>query len=247
MQRFNDSTIRASFDFQFVILDDRVAQKLVRRVVQRLLRGGLVRAGREVNLDILADVDAGDTFVTHLFEGVLDGFALRIKHGLLGGDDNFCFHSRGGKDAKKSAAGRAIFDFRATALKLPAACAIVLAMVDTKHPDEAPCSNIGAERKAPEPCTIVIFGASGDLTARKLIPALYHLFKDKLMPPVFRIVGFARREKTDESWRQELRTALDQFSRTKPVEDAVWQKFAQNLVYCRGDLAETAAYKKLEE
>ena len=42
-------------------------------------------------------------------------------------------------------------------------------MADTKHPDEAPCSNIGAERKAPEPCTIVIFGASGDLTARKFL------------------------------------------------------------------------------
>jgi glucose-6-phosphate 1-dehydrogenase len=50
-------------------------------------------------------------------------------------------------------------------------------MVDTKHPDEAPCSNVGAERKAVEPCTIVIFGASGDLTARKLIPAFYHLLQ----------------------------------------------------------------------
>jgi len=120
-------------------------------------------------------------------------------------------------------------------------------MVDTKHPDEAPCSNAGAERKAHEPCTIVIFGASGDLTARKLIPAFYHLFKDKIMPPVFRIVGFARREKTNESWRQELRTALDQFSRTKPVNEKVWKEFAANVFYCRGDLADAAAYKKLEE
>ncbi len=120
-------------------------------------------------------------------------------------------------------------------------------MIDAKHPDEAPCSNIGAERKAPEPCTIIIFGASGDLTARKLIPAFYHLFKDKLMPPVFRIVGFARREKTDESWRQELRAALDQFSRTKPVDEKVWSAFAANIFYCRGDLADAAAYKKLEE
>jgi glucose-6-phosphate 1-dehydrogenase len=120
-------------------------------------------------------------------------------------------------------------------------------MVDTKHPDEAPCGNVGAERKALEPCTIVIFGASGDLTARKLIPAFYHLFKDKLMPSTFRIVGFARREKTDESWRQELRTALDQFSRTKLVDETVWKDFAANLFYCRGDLADTAAYKKLEE
>ena len=120
-------------------------------------------------------------------------------------------------------------------------------MADTKHVEEAPCSSIGAERKALEPCTIVIFGASGDLTARKLIPAFYHLFKDKLMPPAFRIVGFARREKTDESWRQELRTALDQFSRTKPVDEKVWKEFAANIFYCRGDLTDAAAYKKLEE
>ena len=120
-------------------------------------------------------------------------------------------------------------------------------MADTKQVEETPGHGIGAERKALKPCTIVIFGASGDLTARKLIPALYHLCKDKLMPPAFRIVGFARREKTDESWRQELRAALDQFSRTKPVDEKVWKEFAANVFYCRGDLADAAAYKKLEE
>jgi glucose-6-phosphate 1-dehydrogenase len=96
-------------------------------------------------------------------------------------------------------------------------------------------------------CTVVIFGASGDLTARKLIPALYHLCKEKLMPPAYRIVGFARREKNDESWRQELRAALDQFSRTKPVDEKIWKEFAANLFYCQGDLTDAAAYKKLEE
>ena len=94
---------------------------------------------------------------------------------------------------------------------------------------------------------MVIFGASGDLTARKLIPALYQNFKDKQMPPTFRVVGFARREKTDDSWRAELRVALDQFSRTKPVEDAVWREFARNIFYCQGDITDGAAYKKLEE
>jgi glucose-6-phosphate 1-dehydrogenase len=120
-------------------------------------------------------------------------------------------------------------------------------MADTKQVEEPSRHGISAERKALEPCTIVIFGASGDLTARKLIPAFYHLFKDKLTPSAFRIVGFARREKTDESWRQELRTALDQFSRTKPVDEKVWKEFAKNIFYCRGDLADVASYKKLEE
>ncbi|HWI55636.1 MAG TPA: glucose-6-phosphate dehydrogenase, partial [Bacillota bacterium] len=106
---------------------------------------------------------------------------------------------------------------------------------------------LGEARKAVDPCSIVIFGASGDLTARKLIPALYHLFKDKQMPPEFRIIGFARREKTDASWREELRHALDQFSRTQPVDDQVWQAFSEHIHYCQGDLTEPAAYAKLEE
>src|SRR5689334_13920688 len=93
---------------------------------------------------------------------------------------------------------------------------------------------LGDSRKNVEHCSIVIFAASGDLTARKLIPALYHLYKDGQMPSAFRIVGFARREKDDAGWRKELREALDQFSRTKPVDDAVWAKFAENISYCRG-------------
>src|SRR5215469_7169976 len=108
-------------------------------------------------------------------------------------------------------------------------------------------SNIGLDRKLAEPCSIVIFGASGDLTARKLIPALYHLCNEKLMPVTFRVIGFARREKTDDSWRQELRTALNQFSRTKPVDDKVWNEFAANIFYCQGDLTDPAAYAKLEQ
>jgi glucose-6-phosphate 1-dehydrogenase len=124
---------------------------------------------------------------------------------------------------------------------------IVRAMsVTTQNMDSEICK-LGESRKPAEPCSIVIFGASGDLTARKLIPALYHLFKEKQMPPSFRVVGFARREKTDDSWRKELREALDQFSRTKPVDEKVWTDFAKNISYCQGDLTDDAAYKKLEE
>jgi glucose-6-phosphate 1-dehydrogenase len=112
--------------------------------------------------------------------------------------------------------------------------------------DPAPCTPEPA-RKNVEPCSIVIFGASGDLTARKLIPALYHLHREKLMPPDFRVIGFARREKSDDSWRQELRQALDQFSRIKPVDDAVWNSFAEKLFYCQGDFGEVDAYKRLEQ
>lgn len=118
-------------------------------------------------------------------------------------------------------------------------------MNSTEAMDELMTCRLGQSRKAVEPCTIVIFGASGDLTSRKLIPALYHLFKDKQMPAEFRIIGFARREKTNESWRAELLEDLNQFSRTKPVDKAVWDAFSANILYCRGDISDAAAYTKL--
>jgi hypothetical protein len=70
----------------------------------------------------------------------------------------------------------------------------------------------------------VILCTSNYLKGRKLVLALSYLYNDKQMPPEFRVIGFARREKTDDSWRTELRQALDQFSRTKPVDDKVWQE-----------------------
>src|SRR6185437_10209660 len=74
----------------------------------------------------------------------------------------------------------------------------VRAMSETENPGGESTLRSADSRKPTEPCSIVIFGASGDLTARKLIPALYHLFKDQQMPSSFRVIGFARREKTDD-------------------------------------------------
>ena len=112
--------------------------------------------------------------------------------------------------------------------------------------DELLTCRLDTHRKAVEPCTVVIFGASGDLTARKLIPALYHLYIEGQMPTPFRVIGFARREKTDESFREEMVTALRQFSRTKPVNEAKWAEFAKNLSYCQGEFTDPLAYQKLE-
>src|SRR3954471_18353881 len=116
---------------------------------------------------------------------------------------------------------------------------------ESQELDEQLVCRLGETRKIVEPCTVVIFGASGDLTARKLIPALYHLFMEKALPTPFRVIGFARRDKTHDQWRAELRAALDQFSRTKPVDEGVWQEFAANLFYCQGDFSDANAYKKL--
>ena len=71
-----------------------------------------------------------------------------------------------------------------------------LSMDESSHLDELLASRAMQSRRPVEPCTVVIFGASGDLTARKLIPALYHLAVEKALPAPCRIIGFARRDKT---------------------------------------------------
>jgi glucose-6-phosphate 1-dehydrogenase len=113
--------------------------------------------------------------------------------------------------------------------------------------DELLTCRLDLGRRAVAPCSIVIFGASGDLTARKLVPAFYHLFCDKQLPQPCRIIGFARRPKSDQEFRNELREDLKKFSRTKsdPNDLARWDEFALNLHYCQGEFSDAAAYKKL--
>ena len=113
------------------------------------------------------------------------------------------------------------------------------------HLDDLMVCREQAPRKVAEPCSIVIFGASGDLTARKLIPALYHLFKDAHLPSACHVIGVARRPKTDSEWRTELRADLEQFSRTRPLDEAVWGGFAANVRYCQGDITDDATYARL--
>ncbi len=115
------------------------------------------------------------------------------------------------------------------------------------HLDELLASRASKPVRQVDPCTIVIFGASGDLTSRKLIPALYHLALEGALPTPYRIIGYARRDKTDDSFREELREALDQFSRTKPVNNEIWSAFARNITYCQADISETAGYEKLKQ
>lgn len=118
-------------------------------------------------------------------------------------------------------------------------------MEDLNQLDELMACRLDDGRKAVTPCTIVIFGASGDLTIRKLIPALYHLAVEKALPSPVRIVGFARREKDDAAWREELKAGVVQFSRSKSVDEAVWAEFSANVSYCQGDLTDPAAYARL--
>lgn len=99
-------------------------------------------------------------------------------------------------------------------------------------------------RAVPQPCAIVIFGATGDLTQRKLIPALYNLAADGDLPPAVTIIGFARREKTDEQFRSELEKATRKFSR-QAVRDDIWQTFAKSIFYHRSEFEDAPGYKSL--
>src|SRR5438128_1190687 len=65
------------------------------------------------------------------------------------------------------------------------------------------------------------------------------------LPNPFRIIGFARREKSDAAWREELKEALQKYSRTKKVDSAQWQAFSANVLYCQGDFSDVKAYAKL--
>jgi glucose-6-phosphate 1-dehydrogenase len=89
-------------------------------------------------------------------------------------------------------------------------------------------------RRRPEPCTVVIFGASGDLTQRKLIPALYSLAVRRLLPDRFGVIGVARNEETSEEFRSRMRAALEAFSRDELRED-VWEWFSAGMRYVSAD------------
>jgi glucose-6-phosphate 1-dehydrogenase len=116
------------------------------------------------------------------------------------------------------------------------------------RPAEQPQSNPLREglsvRAVPQPCSIVIFGATGDLTHRKLIPALYNLAADGELPPAVTVVGFARREKKHDDFRRELEEATRKFSRQN-VRDEIWKTFAQSVFYHQSDFCDESGYKSL--
>jgi glucose-6-phosphate 1-dehydrogenase len=92
--------------------------------------------------------------------------------------------------------------------------------------------------------TIVIFGASGDLTQRKLIPALFHLYRKNRLPPRTRIVGYARRPYSPEEFRAQLRAGLEQFA-GQSFDAALWETFSREIWYARGDLNTRADFEQL--
>ncbi|MGZ4206129.1 MAG: glucose-6-phosphate dehydrogenase [Actinomycetota bacterium] len=99
---------------------------------------------------------------------------------------------------------------------------------------------------SPEPQIVVIFGASGDLTHRKIIPALYNLLRQDMLPERFAIVGYARTEWTDDQFRDEARKSIEEFSRT-PLEDKYWKPFSEMLSYRFGAFDDEKAFHPLHD
>jgi len=99
--------------------------------------------------------------------------------------------------------------------------------------------------RVPDPATLVLFGATGDLANRKVVPALFQLWRTNLLPHEFAILGIGRRPYSDDAFRAELRSSLDQFSRVLPIETAVWEQFSARIRYQRGNFDEPALYDEL--
>src|SRR5919205_3355194 len=90
--------------------------------------------------------------------------------------------------------------------------------------------------RVPDPCALVIFGASGDLTRRKLFPAIYSLAFRNLLPERFALVGVARTEETDAAFRTRMKEAVREFGRD-PFEEKVWKRLADGMHYISTDFA----------
>jgi glucose-6-phosphate 1-dehydrogenase len=118
--------------------------------------------------------------------------------------------------------------------------------MSTSASDNPLREGVRLERTA-EPCTVIIFGASGDLTKRKLVPALYRLTQERLLPAEFAIVGFARSEMSHEDFRAKMKDAILTYSEAKRIDEAVWDSFAKGMYYVAGDVNNSESYRKISE
>lgn len=102
-------------------------------------------------------------------------------------------------------------------------------------------------KRPEEPCSFIIFGASGDLTHRKLIPALYNLACDNLLPPDFQVYGFAITPMNDESFRKDMEEAVRNSKEASPFDPRLWYSFAKRLHYITASFDAPDGYQQLHE
>ena len=103
-----------------------------------------------------------------------------------------------------------------------------------------------AKALRPQPCVVVIFGGSGDLAGRKLLPALYNLGLDGILPTNWAMVGFGRSDLNDASYRTLAREGIEKFSR-RPLDPQHWVDFERSVFYVRGSYNEPASYAALAQ
>jgi glucose-6-phosphate 1-dehydrogenase len=96
--------------------------------------------------------------------------------------------------------------------------------------------------RVPDPSTLVLFGATGDLAHRKVVPALYQLWRTNLLPHEFVLLAVGRREYDDDALRAEFRVSLEKYSRVLPLDEAAWRSFAARIRYLRLDFADPPGY-----
>jgi glucose-6-phosphate 1-dehydrogenase len=98
-----------------------------------------------------------------------------------------------------------------------------------------------------DPCNVVFFGATGDLMKRMLMPAMWNLRLEDILPANYGIVGFSRADDDDEKFRDQMKKAVDEFSRTGPAKDPLWSDFTKHLSYVSGTFDDTNCFHKLRE
>jgi glucose-6-phosphate 1-dehydrogenase len=102
-------------------------------------------------------------------------------------------------------------------------------------------------QRTPEPCTVILMGATGDLAHRKIVPSLYNLAVDHLLPHGFSVVGFSRQDRNHDDFRADMREAVNQHSRYSPIQPQVWDSFAEGLFFQQADFSDTECYRRLGE
>jgi glucose-6-phosphate 1-dehydrogenase len=101
--------------------------------------------------------------------------------------------------------------------------------------------------RVPDPNAFVLFGATGDLAHRKVMPAIYQLLRANLLPAEFSVVAVARRPYSDEAFRAEVKTSLEKYSRILPIDETQWAELAKRITYQQLDFADDAGYDRLCE
>ena len=110
---------------------------------------------------------------------------------------------------------------------------------------DADSVNASAKGRPGDPCVFVIFGATGDLTKRLLIPSLYNLLANKLLPDKFAIVGVSNVKMSSEDFRKQLGDEVGQFTTSK-LNPELWKWFDQRISYMSGDFTDPATYQRLK-